>query len=618
MTEETTTKLWRDYQNGLSYQKALGIDSQIKTNVDYFEGRQWPAPTENTKNMPRPVVNVIKMIVRNKKSGVLATKVKLNFRSDKDPEKATELTAFNEHVEKEMEMSRHRERMVMDGAIKGNGILHFYWDAEARGMTGNSIGGLRCELIDPRNIFFANPNCKDEQKQKWILIASRVELEAVKALAEPGVDKNLIQADDHGGLHEEKEQEGSDLCTVLTRYFRINGEVYFERATKEVPLHKPVSLTPRAERAKSEDSDAAELGVPDAADKREEAYVARLYPIVNYTYEERDNSIFGLSEVEGIIPNQKSINFLLGMQLLAVQNQAWGKYIVEADALRHQKVTNQPGQVLVDYSKKGNGIRKMTEQAFSQMPMQLVDSLLDATRTVTGSTEVMTGETIGSNQSGAAIAQLQSQALKPVEDLRKAFWHACEKGGLIVEQFYKLYYENKPYLYEENDEEKEGVFNGAEFQNLDFSITVEAGGGTQFSEAMTINLLEMLFTRGQIDLSTFIDLYPDSAMPFKGTLKKRLQEREEQQSVQLQAALEQAQGQIQQLGERVQEDEDAVGRTASVVKENRSLNELLGRLQEEYTAKIQQANAILQQQTAENTETRQDAAYMAAQLIKQG
>ena len=618
MNVETVSKLWSDYQHGLSYQGALGIDRQIPQNVDFFEGRQWAPPTENTKNMPRPVVNIVKLIARNKKSGVLSSRLKLNFRSEEDTERSTLITAFNEYIEKEMGMEGVREKLVWDGVIKGCGFLHYYWDAEARGAEGNSVGGVRAEVIDPLNIFFHNPKETDEQKQKWILIASRVEVDAVKAMAGAGVDKDLIEPDEYETKYDDKEQDGSELCTVLTRYFRKNGEVYFERATKKVVLHKPIALTPETTEElpqNAENADAVEMGLSDAADKRTEPYKARLYPIVAYSYEKREKSIYGLSEVEGIIPNQKAINFNIGMQLLAVQNQAWGKYIVRKGALQGQKITNQPGQVLVDHSASGDGIRKMTEQPFSQMPMQLVDSLVNMTRTITGSTEVMTGETLGKNQSGAAIAQLQSQALKPIEDLRKAFWRACERGGLIVEQFYKLYYEEKPYVYTDDDgNESREVFKGADYQDLDFSVTVEAGGGTQFSEAMTISLLGDLFQSQSIDLSTYVELFPDSAMPFKGTLKKQLQAREESENAQLKAALQQAQAQIEQLTAYVKEQETAVQNTSSVVRQNRQLNELLGKLQTEYTDKIQQANTALQQSAARNAEVTNDAAYMAAQL----
>ncbi|MBR2070405.1 MAG: hypothetical protein IJ981_03160 [Clostridia bacterium] len=596
----------------------MGLTTQVPENVRFYEGDQWVAPTEKTKNMPRPVINITKMVVRNKKSGILSSKLKLNFRSEADADRSEKLTAFNAWIEKEMNIQALRERMVESGTVKGSAFRHYYWDADAKGIDGVTLGGVRAEEIDILNIFFHNPLVSDIQKQKWILIASRVEVDTARKMAEKGVDKTLIQADNHENDYGEVEQGGSELCTVLTRYFRKNGEVYFERATKNCLLHKPMPITPNVTESEDIDEkeiDTAEEGKSFEEDEETSEYRATRYPVVAYQYETREKSIYGRSEVEGLIPNQKAINFLYGMQLLAVQNTAWGKYIVRRGALNGQKITNEPGQVLVDNTPEGNGIRKLNENSISGMPNALADSLMELTRQVSGATEVMTGETIGKNQSGAAIAQLQSQALKPIDDLRKNYWRAEEEGGLIVEQFYKLYYENKPYYYEKDDEQMEDIFNGKDYQDTEFSVVVEAGAGTQFSEAMTISLLEGLFQAQQIDLKTFVDLYPDNAMPFKEVIKKEIKAREESENTQLKMMVAQYQQAIEQMQAQLQQQGEIVDKTATVIRENRMLNEYLAKLQDEYTTKINQANMILGGQQAKIDEVTDDAAYMANELF---
>ena len=94
--EVKETELWRDYNYGRSYQTSVGLTTLVPECVRFLEGDQWVAPTEKTKNMPRPVINITKMVVRNKKSGILASKIKLNFRSERDAERSERLTAFNE------------------------------------------------------------------------------------------------------------------------------------------------------------------------------------------------------------------------------------------------------------------------------------------------------------------------------------------------------------------------------------------------------------------------------------------------------------------------------------------------------------------------------------------
>ena len=43
--------------------------------------------------------------------------------------------------------------------------------------------------------------------------------------------------------------------------------------------------------------------------------------------------------------------------------------------------------------------------------------MIEITRTVTGATEVASGEVLGKNMSGSAIVALQTQAKVPIEDM---------------------------------------------------------------------------------------------------------------------------------------------------------------------------------------------------------
>ena len=61
-----TTKSYRLYKEALENQAMTGLREKIPECVDFYEGRQWPRATESTKNLPRPVVNIVKMICRAK------------------------------------------------------------------------------------------------------------------------------------------------------------------------------------------------------------------------------------------------------------------------------------------------------------------------------------------------------------------------------------------------------------------------------------------------------------------------------------------------------------------------------------------------------------------------
>lgn len=635
------TSLWDDYQHGLSYQASSGLSKNIPKFVKFYEGDQWAAPTKNTKNLPRPVVNIIKMICRNKKSAMLSIPVKITYSAEDAMVDVDKFNKFAEFIQKEMGMKNLDKKAIDDAVKKGSYFYHYYWDSEAKGKDGTAEGGLRCEIIDVLNIFFADPTQLDEQKQEWILIASRENVRSVRAKCDKGVDPDSIRADESDNKYGVVEQEGDELCTVLTKYFRKNGEVYCEIATKSVIVRKAFPITPDLQAAGRElgyvEEDAPNNDLPDSNDGKNlmpDSVKAHLYPVVVGNYEIREKSIYGLGEVEGLIPNQKSINFNIAMALLNNQEMAWGKYVVLPGALKGQTITNEPGQVITDHTSTGNGIKKLSEQAIHSQPMQLVDTLTQLTRVVTGSTEVMTGETLGTGMSGAAIAQLQAQAQQPVEELKEAFWLVKEKQGKVLAQFFKLYYAEKEFSYtEEMSVDESGmpidnpalastplhtenvqltdVFNGEEYRNTEFTVVVEATAGTKASAAGDINALDILLQKGAISIKTYIKAYPSDALSNKSELLKGIEEEEQNQIKQLSEQLKQTEEQNLQLTKMVEEQKSTVEKVVSIVEENNRLRAFIAAMYTEAKTKINNANAQIKAGNAKIAETTQDASEFA-------
>jgi len=582
MKTERITDLWKDYEEGRAYQSAIGIAGAIPENIRFVEGRQWAPTTEATAHLPRPVINITKMVVRSKKAAILATPVKLVFCTDNDENSGREFTDFASFISKEMEQVEWDSKAINDGIIKGSYFYHYYWDENAKGTLSRLKGGLRCELIDPRNIFFANPREKSEQKQKWILIATREEINRVETMADENADKSLILPDGENSGNE----SGSGLCTLLTRYFRKNGEVWCERGTKNTIINAPFPLTPDIQEAKNrlglargeENENKDKIKEISSSPPSKERLKMTLYPIVAGAYEERNESIYGISEVEGIIPNQKAINLTMAMQILAVQSMAWGKYIVRKDALKNQFISDEPGQVLVDYSASGEGIKRMPAPAFSGMPLQVINTLSDLTRSVTGATDVMVGENYA-NLSGTAIARLQSQANQPIEELRNRFWRAKERQGRVLEEFFKLYYKDVPYKREK--EKERGVFVGEKYQDITFALTVEPVSGTRASSAGDINMLDNLLNRGDIDVLTYLKNYPEDALCNKQELLADIKEIRENQTVLLTSEVERLKGELENHKARERENEKIMENIISVIKENRQLKEELADVYED-------------------------------------
>lgn len=537
-----TTKCYRLYMEALENQAMTGLREKIPECVDFYEGRQWPRPTESTKNLPRPVVNIVKMICRAKKGAILATPVRVQYKSYSPLIDVEKFNSFASSVFREMGQDELDRRAIDDGIKKGSYFFHYYWDSDEISSESGESGALACELIDPLNIFFSNPSEVDEQKQDWIIISSQV---VVKKLLNSITDSKLINSilleccDGKGDVSLEKE-----TMLLLTRYYKKDGEIYCERQTKFNTVTEPFKIIPDTQEI---DSILKEIGTSIASgsvlenDKRFVDYrhspkknrkFKQLYPIVCGSYERKEGSIYGLGEVEGLIPNQKAINFNIAMNLLNAQQCAWGKYIALPNALGNQKISNVPGQVLIDFSGTGEGIKRMPEGEISSSPMSIAQSLEELTRSVSGTSGVMTGDAISSNLSGAAIAYLQSQAQVPIDELRNTFWHVKRKQGKVVAQFLRHFYFKRAFICQGNENDSEQMANYDEFSSNEydgacFEVYVEAVGGTKASLASDISLLDTCLKNGSISLETYIRAYPESAITNKEEILKQINREKE-------------------------------------------------------------------------------------------
>ena len=459
---------------------------------------------------------------------------------------------------RELDQDAIDKNAIDDATKKGSYFYHYYWDTNTDSSSPMSEGTLRCELIDPLNIFFENPCQLDEQKQRWIIISTREKVEDVIKNAEEGVDKTEIVPDEADGSTDNKR----GMCTVLTMYYKKNGEVFCVRSVKNTVIKGEFSLSPD----KSLVYEA--LGVTKKPERSKK--IATLYPIVCGYYEKRDRCIYGLSEVEGLIPNQKAINFNIAMSLLNAQEVAWGKYIALPGALKGQTITNAPGQVLTDYTGTGNGIKKLQESYMQSYPVDLVKTITDLTRSVTGTSEFMTGELSGAGLSGTAIARLQSQALLPIEDLRATFMSVKRKQGRVLAQFYKLYFSERVFTFvpENKDEAVTTRFNPSAYEGKELEVVVETVLGANASVAGDISVLDTLLKNGKISLEAYVNAYPDSALTDKRKLLNKISADTDK---------EKYEAKIAELEAKLKENDDTVSRVQALISENKSLKEYIAK-----------------------------------------
>lgn len=520
--ENEASKIFGEYKETKTYQSAMGFTTDFPEIVRFKEGDQWPAPTKKTKNFPRPVFNITEMFIRNKRAAVTNQDLEISFspletdefNKETAEEGAKAYTDYSKILWENVDQNELNNEFVDDAITVGTGIMHYYWDDSVEGgSTLKYIGDLAGEIIDVLNIGVAKPREKNIQKQPFVILESHPTLKEVQELAKKegisGYEYDLIKPDNYDATYDsDKKAKDDDEVTVLTKYFKKDGVVYYSKCTQSVMLIKDRELTPFAE------VEYDELGDPIERPK------ITLYPIVVLTYKRRKKSFYGIGEAQDIIPINKLFNQFYGMEALSVIRTGNPNVLAKKGALK-QPLTNEPGQVIEDnYEGGGDGIKFMQPPNFSNEFSKLSSEMFEMARTLTGNTDVSTGEVIGANMPASAIIALQNQAKIPIKEFQSRFFSAMKEVGDIWCQFYKTFYSTARNISVENEGETETqMFRGTDYAGTDFKTKVEVTVSSD-KESLAMSVLENMKAAGDIDKYQYVELAPDSAIPFKAKIKE--------------------------------------------------------------------------------------------------
>jgi hypothetical protein len=546
MTEkiiEQASVVEQQYKEGLSYKKQMGFLHKWAEYERFLAGDQWPAPTEKTKNLPRPTFNIINRIEKFKVSSVMNENIKMVFSAEQSEEGEPEyegaerFTRYADTTWEKIKQDKLNEEVLESAANIGTGILHYYWDANKTGGNKTKYQGDICgEVIDPVNFFPGNPQSNDVQKQPYIIITHRDLVENVRKEAlENGLSKELAQmikpdgeTTDQAYDMAQHEVKGSDKLTVLTKYWKQDGKIFFMKVAGSVVVKNATNTN------------------------------LKRYPLVVMQWERRKRSIFGIGDTEGLIPNQKAINFLMAMQLLSVQLTGWPKLIIDR-ALVNQTPTNTPGEVIqVDGAQGnvGNAIQYMNPGNISNHAGGLVESFMQYTKEVTGANESAMGEQQSAQMNATAIMLLQKASGVPIESIKRRFYQAMEEVGLIWLDLWTTYFnmERTVTLKDEEEEPYTDSFTGTDYSDVDMNLKIDIGPSSSYSETLMMTSLDKLFDGGHITLEQYLKFVPSNVIPFKDRLLKEVQEMQEQQMM-MQQQQEQMQAQQQQEQMMMQEQQ---------------------------------------------------------------
>lgn len=555
---ELASQVQTQYKEGLSFKKQQGYLNDWAEFDRFRSGNQWPKATNRTKDLPRPVFNVIDQIQGHKVSSVMNENIKMVFsamesqqteqqpqmdpmtgqpmeQQDPEVETADLFTRYAESTWERIKQDDLNEEALDSASNIGTCIWHYYWDASKTGGNKLKYVGEMCgETIDAVNFFPGNPQQRDTQKQPYIIITHRDEVSNVRNEAKANkVSQELIatimpdkETEDQAYDMAKVEVSGSQKVTVLTKYWKENGTIFFTKVAGNVVV-KPKTDTK-----------------------------LKLYPLEVMQWKRRKKSIFGIGDTEGLIPNQKSINFLIAMQILSVQNTGWPKMLLKKEFVK-QNPSNTPGEILVDSGPPGSwNAQYMQPGTMSPVAQNLVDNIMQYTKEVAGANESALGEQVSANMPASAIMMLQKAAGIPIESIKRRFYQSVENIGKIWAEFWKVYYNTDRLINVKNDDQEPyaTTFNGSKHQDTEMELKIDIGPSSSYSESLMMSSLDKLHDTKEINTIQYLKYVPNSVAPYKDRLIKELQAQQEQQAQQqaMMAQQQQRDAMMQQQGQEQQ------------------------------------------------------------------
>ncbi|MBQ8076690.1 MAG: hypothetical protein IJ237_12000 [Oscillospiraceae bacterium] len=545
---------WKYYEYGRLYNNNL-IPNQytmVNTNTEFFNGNQWihMPDTPAMRRLAKPTFNIIKRVTSLFVASLTSSNTTISFEplsSRTDGEAAAFATAEVRNLLEKFKMDYRIRDALFDGAITGDYAAHFYWNPEARpygGAFGEYKGEIEMELLDGVNVMFGNPNCRDVEKQPYILIVGRDTVENLKREAEwwrrktaaagntsptaqgmadahacavppPHEGRVEIVADSDlynfagvGGkteLHGDDEKTGKALYVYLyTKVWKTEQYINPKTGMTEIRKVQTVHVTKATRHCNIfEDIDTG---------------LSR-YPLAWGNWQKQRNQYHGRALVTEIIPNQIFINQMMAMVFRHLQTQAFPTKIYNADLIPNISnevgtaigVRNlQPGQQI------GEVISTIPAANMSNQIIQAIDLCMAYTKECLGATDAQMGSVRPDNTS--ALMVLQNASEVPLENTRAGLHEWVEDIGAILLDMMGTYYGSRPVVIDHSMRE----FDFSVFKHLWLNMSVDVGATTYYSEIAAVQTLDNLRRDGTLSVIEYLERMPDKLITRKQELIESL------------------------------------------------------------------------------------------------
>lgn len=514
----TLEEVNKKYEAGYSFNQQIGLYDKVKINEDFFVGNQWEGVEAN--GLPTPTFNFLKQVVLFQVATITSDNLAMQATAlpstspytSQQLEKVMEVInhQFSAIIERNRIVTKNRE-MLRNAAVDGDGAMHFYFDPTIE--NGQNVKGeIVAEVIENTRVIFGNPNCREVQRQPYIIMPRREILDDVRWKVEQLKEEGLTEIKDPMSITADSEKWQNkydsytdDKVTVLTYYYRNreDGHIWCMECTEKGVIRKPYDTE------------------------------YTMYPIVWINWDYIHDCYHGQAMITGLIPNQKFINKIFAMVGISLMTTAFPKIVYD-----RTKIKNWDGSVgsAVGVAGSVDGVATTLGGAsVNPQIAQFMELCIAKTRSFLGASDVAMGDSRPDNTS--AIIALQRAANTPMEMTKQNLFACVEEMGLIWMDMMASKYGTRKVettmMLDKPGEQPLGMavpaapfmadFDFSALKDIRVSIRQDVGASSYWSEMANMQTLDNLLMNNKITLKQYLERIPNGYISKKQELINEIQ-----------------------------------------------------------------------------------------------
>lgn len=501
------------FEKGYGFNSQIGLYDQVSVNENFFIGNQWEGVEAN--GLPTPTYNMFKRVINFQVSTITSDNLVIralpmpstSSMTMRDLERISEIVSqqFAAIVKRNRIVAKNRE-FLRNAAVTGDGCMHFYFDPTIE--NGQDVKGeIVAEIIDNLRVMFGNPNCRDVQRQPFIIICRRELVDEVQYRVEQYKEAGMSAFDDSEEIRADSEKFQNkydsytdDKVTVITYYFRNRdtGTIWCIEATEQGIIR-------------------------DAYDTE-----YKLYPLIWINWDYIRDCYHGQAMVTGLLANQKFINKMFALVGISLLTTAFPKIIYDKNRIR-----KWDGSVGTAVGVTGNvtDVAKVLDGAsISPQIAQFIELSFDKTHSLLGASDVAMGDSRPDNMS--AIIALQRAANTPMELTKQNDYQCLEDAGRIWIDIMSVRYGIRNVEVsmdmDEAGEQPFGMklpvqkftqpFDFSQLKKIPLTIEQEVGASSYWSEMASMQTLDNLLMNNLITKKQYVERLPNGYVSKKQEL----------------------------------------------------------------------------------------------------